>query len=115
MELIVAIGIISIALFPLAYGLRQEGRNMKALYYRAVAEQVLDGQREILAAGAWRKYSGGQNKLIIASKAFENLPAGDLKLEVSELDGGKVRLVLSWKAIDFKGIGEIRKEATVTK
>lgn len=115
LELIIAIGIMAIALFPLAYGLRQEGLNVQALYYRAVAEEILDGQREILAAGAWRDYSNSEASYNIKNKAYESLPAGDLKLQLIGLDNGKVKIILSWKSLYFKGIGEIRKEAVVTR
>ncbi len=114
-ELVVALGIIGIALLPLAYGFRLEGKSMQALYYRSVAEQILDGQREILAAGAWRKYQIGANRFEIRNKAFDNLPEGDLKLELSSMNNGKVKIMLSWKAREFKGIGEVRKEAVVQK
>src|SRR6266436_470087 len=53
-EMLVALAILLGALLPLAYSLVSEKRLARAVYQRAVAMELVDGEMEILAAGEWR-------------------------------------------------------------
>jgi len=44
-------GIIAIALFPLAFSFAQEAKFLRACYNRAIATEIVDGEVEVLLAG----------------------------------------------------------------
>ncbi len=95
MEMIVAISVLALALIPLAHGFASQFREMKRGYYKSVAEQVLDGHREILARGEWRKHPVGRSIYVIKNTAFESLPDGETTLDVAR-NGDRVTLTLIW-------------------
>ena len=109
-ELIVALGIIAMVMLPLASSYFKEDKLLKALYFRSVAEQILDGEREALMAGDWRKYPPGTYLLSIKSDAFSQLPEKEVLLTVSDVEGRKRKFVLNWKPKNATGIKKISKE-----
>ena len=58
-ELVVAMGILTVALLPLGYAASSTARRFRANYDRAVAMEIVDGEMEILAAGEWRGFPEG--------------------------------------------------------
>lgn len=89
-ELMVALGLIVLALLPLTMTFAQERRLLVAHYHRAVALQIVDGEYEILRAGAWRQYAPGQHPYAVQAQAATNLPPGEFRLTVRD---GQLRLV----------------------
>ena len=87
-ELLVAIAILAGALLPMAYSLASEKRLVRATYQRAVAIEIVDGEMEVLVAGAWHSYSAGVHNYPISARAARNLPPGQFLLTV----GPKLRL-----------------------
>jgi hypothetical protein len=75
-ELIVALGILSTAMVPLAYSFLQEIKLARQCYREAVAMELLDGEAEILAAGEWQSYAEGEHVLAVKSRSATNLPPG---------------------------------------
>jgi hypothetical protein len=82
-ELLVAISLLLFALVPLAYSIGSERRLARALYQRAVAMEIVDGELEVLAAGAWRSYPNGVAEYEVHSFAQTNLPPGQFWLSLS--------------------------------
>ena len=89
-ELVVAISIVVVALFPLALAFLNEQKLCRAYYYRALALEIVDGEMEVLAAGEWRAFETGVHAYQPLAPAATNLPPGRFELTVSD---GAVRLV----------------------
>jgi len=107
-ELLVAMALIAGALLPLAYSLASERRLVRATYQRAVAMEIVDGEMEVLAAGAWRGHSAGAHEYSVHATAAGNLPPGRFLLTV-ELP--KVRL--EWLPSAKMHGGAVVREAMV--
>jgi len=75
-ELVVAIAILGLTLIPLSFGYLQEAQLCRIYYHEAVAMEIVDGEMEILAAGAWRAFNEGQHDYRVRAEAAKNLPAG---------------------------------------
>lgn len=82
-EAVVAIAILTFALFPLAYSIVGEKRLARATYQRAIAMQIVDGELEVLAAGGWRSCSPGMCEYRVRAGAATNLPPGRFLLSIS--------------------------------
>ncbi|MDW8310479.1 MAG: hypothetical protein RMK20_13985 [Verrucomicrobiales bacterium] len=91
-ELAVAMSLLLIALLPLSYSILSERRLARALYQRAVAMELVDGELEVLAAGAWRAFAPGMHEYPVRAGAATNLPPGRFVLTVSA-----ERLRLEWQ------------------
>ena len=107
-ELLVAMALVAGALLPLAYSLASERRLVRATYQRAVAMEIVDGEMEVLAAGAWPAQSAGAHEYPIHAIAATNLPPGRFLLTVQ---GSKARL--EWRpSVKMHG-GAVVREVTV--
>ena len=71
-----AIGILALAVLPLAYSFNQERKLLRAHYQHAVAMQIVDGEMEILAAGEGRAAREGHQPWPVRAEAAKNLPPG---------------------------------------
>ncbi len=90
-ELVVAIGVVTAALIPLAFTFAHEQKVFRAEYYRAIAMEIVDGEMESLAAGEWRSYKPGAQPYAVRAESATNLPAGHFTLTLREK-----RLRLEW-------------------
>ncbi len=84
LELVVAMGILASVMLPVAYSVLREQRLARALYYRAVAMEIVDGEMEVLRAGEWRAYARGQHQYQVRAEAAKNLPPGRFLLSLNE-------------------------------
>lgn len=75
-ELVAAIGVLLVAMAPMAYSVMQEIKVARRCYQEAVAMQLLDGEMEVLAAGNWKAFAEGEHVLRITAPAVTNLPPG---------------------------------------
>jgi len=107
-ELVMAMAILMIALLPLAFSVNSDARLFRATYQRAVAMEIVDGEMEILAAGAWRNFPEGAHPYTVHAKAAANLPAGQFQLTRT---GQHLRL--EWSSTKKQGIGPVVREVTV--
>src|SRR5215472_13749017 len=73
-DLAMAMLILTVAIMPLAFSFAREREVLHADYWRAVADEVVDGEMEILAAGDWKKFPDGANVYTVHSNAATNLP-----------------------------------------
>ena len=106
-ELLAAMSLLLFALLPLAWSFASEQRLARGLYQRAVAMEIVDGEIEVLAAGAWRSYTNGVTPYQVHSFARTNLPPGQFWLSVSP---DKIRLEWRPTARDHGG-GVVRDVA----
>jgi len=82
-ELMFALGIVTLAIVPLAFAFHAEQRMFRACYHRAVVMELVDGEMEILAAGEWRAYRQGKQPFTARGDAAKNLPPGQFLLTIA--------------------------------
>lgn len=107
-EMVIAMAILVIAVLPIGYSLINDGRILRANYRHAVAMEIVDGEMEILAAGAWQSVPEGTHPYTIRAAAAENLPPGKFQ---STRTGNHLRL--EWKPDHPHGEGFVIREVTV--
>lgn len=78
-DLFLAMAIFLVGFFSVAYVSKREQRLARAYYFDAVAMALVDGELEVLAAGAWRTLPEGESKFATTAKSFTNLPAGEFR------------------------------------
>ena len=107
-DLAVALAILSIAILPLGYSFAQERKLLKIEYQRSVANEIVDGEMEILAAGDWKNFPDGRQIYKVHSRAAANLPPGHFELTKT---GSHLRL--EWTPNAKKGVGAVVRDITV--
>lgn len=90
-ELLVAMAIVATILLPIAYSIAAERRLTRAVYQRALAVEIVDGEMEALVAGGWRVFSNGITEYPVRAQAAQNLPPGRFTLTMTP-----ERLRLEW-------------------
>ena len=108
LEVTMAIAILVIAIFPLAYSFSSTARLFRATYQHAVAMELVDGEMEILAAGEWRALPEGVQEYPVSAAAAQNLPPGRFRFTRS---GNHLRL--EWAATQKSGVRPVVREVTV--
>ncbi len=107
-ELIVAMAILVIAVLPLGYSFVSDAKLLRLTYQRAVAVEIVDGEMELLAAGAGRAFPEGTTNYTVSAAAAANLPPGRFQFTRT---GDHLRL--EWKTTKRLGIGTVIREATL--
>ena len=107
-ELIVAIAILGIAVYPIGYSILSESIAARASYEHAIAMEIVDGELEVLAAGQWHDFPQGTTEYTVHANAARNLPDGKFLLTVAP---GKVRL--EWLPGAKHHGGPVMREAVV--
>jgi hypothetical protein len=91
-EMTVALGLLAFTLLPLSLAFFREQASLRALYQRAIAMEMVDGEMEVLRAGRWRAFAAGTHDYSVKAEAVRNLPAGRFILTVTS-----DRLRLEWQ------------------
>ena len=104
-DLIVATAILSMAVLPLGYSFAHEQRVLKNEYYRSVANEIVDGEMEILAAGVAKNLPDGPQTYTVHANAAAKLPPGHFQLTKT---GNHLRL--EWSADKKSGVGPVVRE-----
>ena len=107
-DLAVALAILGIAILPLGYSFQRERKALQVEYQRSVLNELVDGEMEILAAGAAKNLSDGSQNLVVKSNAAEKLPLGHFQLTKT---GNHLRL--EWSADEKCGISPIAREVAL--
>jgi len=107
-ELIVAMAILVLALFPLAFSFAQEAKFLRACYNRSVAMEIVDGEVEVLLAGEWRAFKEGAQDYAPHATAVTNLTSSKFLLTMT----GR-RLRLEWLPSERNQGGKVVREVTV--
>ena len=107
-DLFVAMGILAVAIMPLAFSYVRETRLLRAEYFRGVAMEIVDGEMEALLAGEWRAFSPGTHDYAVHAGAATNLPPGRFTLA---LQPGKLRL--QWQPALKDHGGPVTREAVL--
>ena len=95
----VALAILALAVLPVGYSISQERKLARAYYFRAVAMEIVDGELEVLRAGAWRQFKEGVQPYEPQAESAAQMPPGRFTLTVT---GEHLRL--AWQA-EGKGPG----------
>ena len=107
-DLAVAMSILALAIVPLGFTFARERQVLRAAYFRSVADEIVDGEMEILAAGAWKDFPDGSQNYPVRARAAASLPPGHFQLTKN---GNHLRL--EWSPDAKHGIGEVVREITV--
>jgi hypothetical protein len=107
-DLLVGLAILSLAVVPLGFSFAHERRVLKIEYFRSVADEIVDGEMEILAAGDWKNYPDGAQNYSVHANAATVLPPGHFQLTKT---GNHLRL--EWNSDEKHGIGAVVREVTV--
>ena len=107
-ELVVAMGILTVTMLPLAFSFVSEMKLCRAYYYQAVAMEIVDGEMEILAAGEWRAFKPGTQTYAVRAESAKVLPPGKFLLTVE-----KERVRLEWLPDKKDKGGRVVREAKV--
>ena len=89
-----ALGIFTLAVFPLTFAFLYEARYSRSCYHRAAAMEIVDGEMEILAAGEWKSFARGVQEYPVTASAATNLPPGKFLLTMDA-----ARLRLEWRPV----------------
>ena len=108
MDAVVAMTILALAIVPLGFSFARERQVLKIEYYRSVANETVDGETEILAAGGWKNFPDGAQSYTVHSQAAASLPPGHFQLTKT---GNHLRL--EWTPDRRRGVGAVVREATV--
>jgi hypothetical protein len=107
-DLVAALAILGIAMMPLGFAFIRERQVLKIDYYRSVADEIVDGEMEILAAGAGRDFPDGSQIYTVHSRAAASLPPGHFQLAKN---GNHLRL--EWTPDQRRGLSAIIRETTL--
>lgn len=72
-DLLAALLLLFVAVLPLGYSFYADQRAMRAMYERAVAMELLDGEMERLVAGGGHNLPPGTHEITLVGNAAANL------------------------------------------
>ena len=75
-DMMVGLAILALAILPLGYSFARERQVLKMEYFDSVANEIVDGEMEILAAGDWKNFPDGSQNYPVHANAVSRLPAG---------------------------------------
>ena len=88
-EVVIAMGLFTFAMLPLAFSIVREQKLTRAYFNRAIVMEIIDGEMEALMAGEWRVFTPGAQTYPVRAEAAKSLPPGKFVLT---LDSDRVRL-----------------------
>jgi hypothetical protein len=107
-DVMIGLAILTIAVFPLGFSFVRQRQVLRIEYYRCVANEIVDGEMEILAAGAARNLPEGSQRYAFHSDAASQLPPGHLQFTKT---GNHLRL--EWLPDKKRGVSPIVREANL--
>jgi hypothetical protein len=107
-DLVVGLAILSLAIVPVGFSFARERQVLKIEYARSVANEIVDGEMEILAAGDWKNIPDGSQNYSVHANAAASLPPGHFQLTKN---GNHLRL--EWMPDAKRGVSAVIREITV--
>jgi hypothetical protein len=107
-DLALGLVILSLAVVPVGFAFARERHVLKIEYCRSVADEIVDGEMEILAAGAAKNLPEGAQNYPVTAAAVSQLPPGHFELTKT---GNRLRL--EWQPDQRRGFGPVSREATL--
>lgn len=105
-DLAIALVLLLVAVLPLAYSFRADFKALRVANERAAALSLVDGQMEVLLAGAGRQFPPGTNVIELAGAAAVNLTTNRALVIV---EGNRLRL--EWRPAGRSSTGILREGA----
>jgi hypothetical protein len=90
------------------FSFARERQVLKIEYARSVANEIVDGEMEILAAGDWKRFPDGSQNYSVHANAAASLPPGHFQLTKN---GNHLRL--EWMPDAKRGVSAVIREITV--
>jgi hypothetical protein len=107
-DMMVGLAILTIAVLPLGYTFVRERQVLKIEYCRCVADEIVDGEMEILLAGAGKNLPDGPQAYVVNARAASQLPHGHFQLTKT---GNHLRL--EWTPEVRRGFAAVVREGTL--
>jgi len=107
-DMAVGMVVLALAVLPLAYSMSRERQVLKLEYRRGLAAEIVDGEMEILAAGAARNLPEGTRNYPVHADAVTQLPPGHFQLTKNH-----DHLRLEWTPDGRHGLGAVVRETTL--
>jgi hypothetical protein len=107
-DLAVGLTILTLAIVPLGFAFARERRVLKTEYQRAVINELVDGEMEMLAAGAAKNLPDGAQLLTVLSSAVETLPPGHFQLTKTSS-----HLRVEWLPEGKRGVSAVVREGAL--
>jgi len=107
-EVVIAMGLLTFAMLPLAFSIVREQKLTRAYFNRAIVMEIIDGEMEILMAGEWREFKEGVQTYPLPLETAKNLPPGKARLTIT----GK-RIRLEWLPEQKYSSGKILRESVI--
>ncbi len=105
LDLGVALGLLTLVVVPFAYSYLQQQNQLRQAHHRAVAMELVDGEAEVLAAGALSNFPDGEAEYPVAGTAASRLPRGKFILLKNGSHG-----TLVWRPEPASLAGPVRRE-----
>ena len=107
-DLVVGLAILTLAVVPLGFSFARERQVLKIEYCRSVANEIVDGEMEILVAGDGKNFPDGSQNYSVHANAAAKLPPGHFQLTKT---GNHLRL--EWNPDEKHGVGTVARETTL--
>lgn len=107
-DLAVGLAILALAVLPLGYTFVRERQVLRIEYQRAIANELVDGEMEILAAGAAKSLPEGAQNYPVHAQAANQLPPGHFQLTKT---GNHLRL--EWMPDARRGVPAVVRETNL--
>ena len=107
-DMMVGMAILVLAVMPVGYSIVRERHVLKLEYCRSVADEIVDGEMEILAAGAAKNLPDGSQRYAVRAEAAGQLPPGHFQFTKT---GNHLRL--EWQPDRPRGLAAIVREANL--
>lgn len=109
LQIDLAIGLIllSVAILPLGYSFMRERQTLHMEYTRALANEIVDGEMEVLAAGAANRLPDGTQAYTVQAQAAASLPPGHFELTKKDR-----YLRLAWMPDEADHVSAVVREIT---
>jgi len=106
-DLLIGLAILTIAVVPLGFAFAHERQALRMEYCRSVANEIVDGEMEILMAGVAKNLPDGPQAYEVHANALSQLPPGHFQLTKN---GNHLRL--EWTPDRKHRGGPVVREAT---
>jgi hypothetical protein len=107
-DMLVGLAILTLAIVPVGFSFARERQVLRIEYIHSVANEIVDGEMEMLVAGDWKNYPDGAQNYSVHAGAAACLPPGHFQLTKT---GNHLRL--EWSS-DWKHSGTpVVREVTV--
>lgn len=107
-DLAAATALVVLGLIPVAFGFWKEDQLRRAYYYQGIANQLVDGEMEILYEGEWKAFRPGRQPYAVQGLSAECLPRGEFFLT---LTNGVARL--EWVPEDRRRAARVWREVAL--